>query len=178
MSEPRWLDEHEHLAWLNLLTVMEMVPAAVDAQLRRDHGITRFEYYVLAMLSDREDGTRPMTDLSVLTNGSLSRLSHAVAKLEGRGWVTRRPSQEDRRTSLVTLTAEGMALLVRAAPSHVEEVRRLLFDVIPASAVPVLSEILSPVVTGCLGEGKAWDAGKAAPAALPSGDAGRDAPAA
>jgi hypothetical protein len=75
LSDVRWLNAQEHEAWLILLTLMETIPAALDAKLRRDHAMTRLEYYVLAMLSDREDGTRPMTDLAIMTNGSLSRLS-------------------------------------------------------------------------------------------------------
>lgn len=152
MGSPRWLNAAEHDAWLALMTTLEMVPAAVDAQLRRDHGVTRFEYYILAMLSDHDTGVRPMTDLSVMTNGSLSRLSHAVEKLEKRGWVRRERLPEDRRTTLVILEDAGRALLEHAAPSHVAEVRRLLFDVIPADKVPLLTDILSPVVARSLGE--------------------------
>jgi DNA-binding MarR family transcriptional regulator len=153
MSDVHWLNEDEHEAWLILLALMETIPAAVDAQLRRDHGMTRFEYYVLAMLSDREDGTRPMTDLAVMTNGSLSRLSHAVGKLEKHGWVTRCPSAQDRRTSMVSLTDAGYACLEAAAPSHVAEVRRILFDALPAGSVTQLSEILRPVVVARTPEG-------------------------
>lgn len=152
MDEPHWLNASEHDAWLALLATMEMVPAAIDAQLRRDHGITRFEYYVLAMLSDQDDGALPMTSLAVLTNGSLSRLSHAVEKLEKRGWVSRRRLPHDRRTTVVVLTEAGRELLATAAPSHVEEVRRLVFEVIPADRVALLTEILSPVVARSLGD--------------------------
>lgn len=153
MTAPQGLDPKEHEAWLTLLTVMELVPAVVDAQLRRDHGLTRFEYYVLSMLSDCDCGTKPMTDLAVLTNGSLSRLSHAVRKLENRGWVAKQASQEDRRTTLVTLTDAGREQWLRATPSHLEEVRRILFDVIPAEAVTALGDILRPVADRAMAEG-------------------------
>ena len=52
MDEPRWLSAQERALWLTLVAVVETVPAAIDAQLRRDHGLTRFEYYVLVMLSE------------------------------------------------------------------------------------------------------------------------------
>jgi DNA-binding MarR family transcriptional regulator len=155
-TDPRWLNAEEDEAWRTLLPILELVPAAIDAQLKRDNGITRFEYNVLAMMSDSVDNTRPMTDLAVMTNGSLSRLSHAVGKLETRGWLVRYASGEDRRISLISLTEEGRAMLEKAAPSHVEEVRRLLFDVIPADKLALLTEILLPVAARSMGEDAAW----------------------
>jgi len=49
--EPQWLDADERAAWLRLAAVTELLPAALDTQLRRDYGLTHFEYFVLAMLS-------------------------------------------------------------------------------------------------------------------------------
>lgn len=154
-TEPRWLNASEDEAWRALLPILELVPAAIDAQLKRDHGITRFEYNVLAIMSDSTDNTRPMTDLAVMTNGSLSRLSHAVGKLEAHGWLVRYASGEDRRISLISLTEEGRAILEKAAPSHVEEVRRLVFDVIPADKLAALTEILLPVTARIMGDDSA-----------------------
>ncbi len=159
-TEPRWLSAAENQAWRALLPILELVPAAIDAQLKRDHGITRFEYNVLAMMSDSTDNTRPMTDLAVMTNGSLSRLSHAVGKLETRGWLVRYASGEDRRISLISLTEEGRAMLEKAAPSHVGEVRRLVFDVIDPANLAALTEILLPVAARSIGDD---DAGAAEP---------------
>jgi DNA-binding MarR family transcriptional regulator len=152
MTEPAWLNAREMEAWLALLTISDRLPAAIDAQLRRDHGLSRFEYYVLAMLSEAEDGCHPMTELSFLTNGSLSRLSHAVSKMQGRGLVDRSPDPQDGRTTLVTLTRQGRALLEGAAPSHVAEVRRLVLDVVPPEWVAELGAMLRPVVMRLLGD--------------------------
>lgn len=118
----------------------------VDAQLRRDHRLTRFEYYVLVRLSEAAERTAAMSDLAGMVNGSLSRLSHAVGRLEARDWVVRRPSEHDRRTSLLTLTDAGYDVLVAAAPSHVAEVRRLVFDRLPPGSVPRLTELLRPLL--------------------------------
>ncbi len=153
MTDPRWLSEQERELWLTLAAVTQIVPAAIEAQLRRDHGLTRFEYYVLVMLSEHEDQTRPMSDLALLTNGSLSRLSHAVTKMEKRGLITRAPSPTDRRTQLITLAAPGREQLVAAAPAHVEEVRRVFFDALPEGAVAQLTQLLRPVVTSATKDG-------------------------
>ena len=46
--EPRWLDAEETQAWRVLARTLVRLPAALDAQLRRDAGISHFEYQVLA----------------------------------------------------------------------------------------------------------------------------------
>ncbi len=148
MTEPRWLTPDEHTTWRTLLTVMQTVPATLDSQLRKEHGLTLFEYYIMAMLSDSPERTCPMSDLALLTNGSLSRLSHAVEKLERRGWVTRSRHPEDGRTTLTTLEDAGQEMLTTAAPAHVEEVRRVLFDRLGPGQVAALREALAPVVEG------------------------------
>lgn len=146
MPRPRWLTPEERELWIVLTLLTENLQAGVDAQLRRDHRMTQFEYYALVRLSGSPDRTASMTDLAGLVNGSLSRLSHAVGRLETRGWVERRPHEQDRRTSLLTLTDAGYDALAAAAPSHVEEVRRLLFDRLAAGSVPRLVELLRPML--------------------------------
>lgn len=146
MAEPRWLDPQERELWLVLSLLAEDLQAGVDAQLRRDHRLTRFEYYVLVRLSESTDRTAAMSELAEMVNGSLSRLSHAVGRLETREWVVRRTGERDRRTSMLTLTDAGYDVLAAAAPSHVEEVRRLVFDRLPAESVPRLTELLRPLL--------------------------------
>lgn len=146
MSAPRWLTPQERELWLVLNVLTESLQAGVEAQLRRDHGLTHFEYYTLVRLSGSPDRTAAMSALAEMVNGSLSRLSHAVGRLEKRGWVERRACTQDRRTSLLTLTDAGYDVLVAAAPSHVEEVRRLVFDRLPPSSVPRLVALLRPML--------------------------------
>jgi DNA-binding MarR family transcriptional regulator len=82
-----------------------------------------------------------MSDLARLAGTSLSRLSHAVASLEDRGWVARRQCSSDKRGQIAQLTDDGMAVLARVAPSHVAEVRRLVFDHLDPADVQQLSTI-------------------------------------
>ena len=90
-QEPRWLDTEESQAWVALAGTLVRLPAALDAQLRRDAGISHFEYQVLALLSEAPDRTLRMSALATLAEGSLPRLSQVVARLEQRGWVRRTP---------------------------------------------------------------------------------------
>jgi DNA-binding MarR family transcriptional regulator len=127
-EEPRWLDAEEAEAWRALARMLVRLPAALDAQLRRDAGITHFEYQVLALLSEAPGRTLRMSELATLAEGSLPRLSQVVARLEQRGWVRRTPDPADGRYTLATLTDRGQAKVAQAAPGHVQEVRRLVLD--------------------------------------------------
>ena len=140
-EEPRWLDAEESKAWLALAGTLIRLPSALDEQLRRDAGISHFEYQVLAMLSQAPDCTLRMSVLAMQTEGSLPRLSQVVARHEQRGWVRRTPDPADGRYTLAMLTDEGGAKVAEAAPGHVEEVRRLVFDPLTKAQTRQLREI-------------------------------------
>ena len=59
---------------------------------------------------------------------SISRISHAVSRLEESGCVRREPCPSDRRVLFAVLTDHGCDVLEEAAPIHVESVRTHLFD--------------------------------------------------
>ena len=140
-QEPRWLDAEERQAWLTLAKTLTRLPAALDAQLRRDAGISHFEYQVLALLSEAPARTLRMSALATLAEGSLPRLSQVVARLEQPGWVRRIPDPADGRYTLATLTDQGLAKATEAAPGHVQEVRRLVFDPLTKTQSRQLREI-------------------------------------
>lgn len=141
MEEPRWLTDEERQAWLTLVGLIVRLPAALDAQLQRDADISHFEYQVMAGLSERPDRTLRMSDLALLANGSLSRMSHVVNRLEKRGWVRRTPDPADGRYTLATLTDDGWDKVVATAPGHVEAVRSLVFDPLTRTQTRQLRDI-------------------------------------
>ncbi len=141
MAETRWLTDEERWAWLRLVAVLEMLPAALDAQLIRDEGLTQFDYMVLSMLSESEHRTLRMTALAARTNATLSRLSRVVSRLEKAGFVRRSPCPEDARATNTTLTEQGWAKLVHAAPGHVEMVRNTVVDPLTPSQLRQLGQI-------------------------------------
>ena len=143
----RWLTDEELAAWLPTAGVMLRLGTALDSQLQRDSELTHFDYLCLAMLSEHEDHTTSMSELAARTNSSLSRLSHVISKLEGRGFVTRCRSEVSRRVTLVRMTEEGYAVLVAAAPGHVETVRSLVFDGLPTEDVEALGRIMRHVLS-------------------------------
>lgn len=144
--EPRWLDADEQQIWLGLTGVLIRLPAALDAQLQRDAGISHFEYQVLAGLSMADERTLRMSDLAAFAEGSLARLSQVVGRLEQRGWVRRTPDPDDGRYTLAILTADGWDKVVRAAPGHVEAVRQYVFDPLTKTQQRQLGDITQRIM--------------------------------
>jgi DNA-binding MarR family transcriptional regulator len=140
-QEPRWLDADEQQSWLALASVLIRLPAALDAQLQRDAGISHFEYQVMAGLSMSPERTLRMSVLAALAEGSLPRLSQVVGRLEKRGWVRRTPDPSDGRYTLAILTEEGWTKVAATAPGHVAEVRHLVFDPLTKAQSRQLREI-------------------------------------
>jgi DNA-binding MarR family transcriptional regulator len=139
--EPRWLEGIERDAWLSLIGVIIRLPAALDAQLQRDAGLSHFEYTVMVNLSNADDHVLRMSQLAALCHSSLSRLSHVVARLERRGWLRRDPCPDDGRATLATLTDDGFAKLASAAPGHVDAVRAYVIDALDPEQLGQLSAI-------------------------------------
>jgi len=146
-TEPRWLDQDERATWLSLVSLLIKLPAALDAQLQRDAGLSHFEYTVLAGLSEAPGGSLRMSVLAALADGSLPRLSQVVARLERRCLVRRTPDPDDGRYTLATLTDAGRAVVTEAAPAHVETVRNLVFDPLPKSKPRQLRDICHRILT-------------------------------
>lgn len=146
MTDARWLDPEERQAWLALLAVTTLLPGNLDGALQRQGRLTLFDYHVLAMLSEAEDRSLPMSELASRTYSSLSRLSHVVKKLEQRGWVARRQSSEDARVTTAVLTGEGFAAIEQMAPGHVESVRQAVFDGLDHRDVADLERIGKKIV--------------------------------
>jgi DNA-binding MarR family transcriptional regulator len=149
-----WLSEEERAAWLRLVAVVELLPGALDAQLRADSGLTHFEYLVLAMLSAAPERTLRMTRLAQRTNATLPRLSHVVRRLEDRGLVDRVACPEDGRATNARLTNTGRKALVAAAPGHVGAVRRHVLDPLTREQVEQLRDIADALLAGLDPEGR------------------------
>jgi DNA-binding MarR family transcriptional regulator len=145
-----WLSADQLRDWQALMGVLMTLLPALDVQLKRDAGVNVFEYHVLAGLSGAPDRALVLSDLAVLAQGSLSRLSHAVTRLERAGWVERRDCVEPGRRVEARLTDAGMAKLEEVAPGHVREVRRLVVDVLTAAQLSTLGEAARAITAATL----------------------------
>jgi DNA-binding MarR family transcriptional regulator len=146
--EPAWLRGDEPEAWLGLVRTLLLLPAALDRQLREEAGISHAYYLVLAMLSGAPGRSLRMSELARVTGTSPSRLSRAVSSLQERGWVERRACPEDGRGQVAVLTDAGHAVLVQAAPTHVAEVRRRVFDHLDPGEVRALASLTRKLLVG------------------------------
>jgi DNA-binding MarR family transcriptional regulator len=144
----QWLDDQQQRTWRAWLSLAEILPRTLDAQLQRDAGISHAAYVVLAMLSESPGRTRRMSDLARRANQSQSRLSHTVARLEDRGWVRRERAAEDGRGNLAVLTDDGWDVVQKVAPGHVDAVRRAVFDPLTDEQTRVLGDVLESLVEG------------------------------
>ena len=147
-EDDRWLAQDELSAWMSYVAATALLESALDRQLQRDSGMPHAYYQILAMLSEVPGRTLRMSDLASITQSSQSRLSHAVSRLECKGWVRRVPCPDDRRSTLATLTDAGFQALAEAAPGHVRTVREHMFDRLTCEQVAQLREICSAVLSG------------------------------
>ncbi len=147
-SEVRWLTAEDQRTWRAFLVGVVTLLSTVEAQLQRDSGIPFGYYEILVRLSEAPDRSMRMSQLAEASTSSKSRLSHAVARLEERGWVERLDCETDRRGQFARLTDAGFAALAAAAPSHVEQVRRSLFDRITPEQVRQLDAIMTAIAAG------------------------------
>ena len=140
-TSTRWLTAAEQRTWRMFMTACQSLFSAIDAQLLRDSGLPLGYYEILVQLSEAPGRALRMSQLATASTFSKSRLSHAVSRLEERGWVVRRDCATDRRGQVAELTDEGFAVLEAAAPGHVGQVRRSLIDALTPEQLVQLHEI-------------------------------------
>jgi|SRR5579859_961870 len=154
----RWLSDDEQCAWRAYLEATQRLFEQLDRELQHDVGMPLAYYQILAMLSEAPEHTLRMSDLAQLTWSSRSRVSHAVDRLEEKGWVERISCPSDKRGAFAVLTAAGLQVLQAAAPSHVSSVRRLVFDDLSAEELAAFAG-LSRKIAERLDAGAATDDG-------------------
>jgi DNA-binding MarR family transcriptional regulator len=137
----RWLDAEEQRTWRAWLYSSLLLQDRLDRELTRETGISHAYYEILVQLSEAPDRRMRMSQLADECLSSRSRLSHAVSRLEERGWVRRQVCAEDGRGQLAVLTDEGFAALEGAAPVHVESVRMHLFDQLSPEQVAAMRDL-------------------------------------
>ena len=141
MTDTRWLSAEEQVAWRSFLDGFRALIDVLDRQLQADSNLPHSYFEILVPLSEAEDRTLRMSELAAAARSSRSRLSHAVARLEQRGWVRRLDCPTDRRGQLAELTDAGFAVVEAAAPAHVEAVRKYLIDQLSSEQLKAMKEI-------------------------------------
>lgn len=146
-SDPPRLSRDHLVAWASVATVLERLPAALDAQLRRDHDLSHYEHGLLFALDTSPDRSLRMSTLAGYASSTLSRLSRAISRLEKKGWVQRTADPTDGRFTLAILTDDGHDLVVRSTPAHHALVEELVFAPLTEPQVQELATISALIAT-------------------------------
>ena len=136
------LDAGQLDAYFALMEAVSLLQHQVEQQLRAEGGISYVQFQLLARLNAR--GQLTMTELADGVVYSRSGLTYQAGLLEQAGLITRGPSPDDDRATLVTITDSGRALLGRVMPGHIQ-VTRLLLDPLSDQDLDHLRDIMTRV---------------------------------
>ena len=148
MDDARWLDEREERAWRTLQAMQLRLTAALARQLAAESCLSYQDYLVLVALTGQPDGRLRLFELGRILGWEKSRLSHHVARMAGRGLVTKERCGPDRRGAFVVVTERGRKEIEAAAPGHVDAVRRLFVDVLTPEQLEAVGEAADAVLAG------------------------------
>jgi DNA-binding MarR family transcriptional regulator len=136
------LDAAQLDAYFALMEAVSLLQHRVEQQLRTEGGISYVQFQLLARLNAR--GQLTMTELADGVVYSRSGLTYQAGLLEKAGLITRSPSPDDERATLVTITDSGRALLGQVMPGHIQ-VTRLLLDPLSDQDLDHLRDIMTRV---------------------------------
>ncbi|TCN34409.1 DNA-binding MarR family transcriptional regulator [Kribbella sp. VKM Ac-2500] len=138
------LDPQQLGAYFALLESVSLLHHHVEQHLRTEGNLSYVQFQLLARLAG-SDGQLTMTQLADGVVYSRSGLTYQAGLLEKAGLITRGPSSDDERATLVTITDNGRALVDRVLPGHVHDVRRLLLDPLSDDDLQHLGDIMTRV---------------------------------
>lgn len=152
MGGTRWLDEREARAWRGLQHMHAQLNARLARQLADDSDLSYPDYVVLVALTDQPEGRLRPFELGAVLGWEKSRLSHHVSRMVARGLVARERCPNDNRGSFVVVTRRGRSAIERAAPGHVEAVRRYVIDRLTPEQLEAMAEIAATVLDALLAD--------------------------
>ena len=135
--EDRWMP-----AWLELIRTHTRLWDLVEAQMRRDHGLTMARYDVLAHL-DMAGGRLGLSELAASLLLSPSGLSKLLDRMEASGLVRRDPDPRDARAAFAAITPHGRSLARKARQGHHAFLQQTFGDPLDDHDLADLARVLS-----------------------------------
>lgn len=135
-------DAQELGALFALIEGVSLLQHQIEQHLRAEGGLSYVQFQLLARLAGA-DGPLTMTQLADGVVYSRSGLTYQAGLLEKAGLITRHPSSDDDRVTVVTITPKGLALVERVLPGHIQVTRRMLFDSLSDEDVRQLGDIMT-----------------------------------
>jgi len=109
---------------------------------------------VMSMLAEAKDRTLRISELASRTNGTLSRLSHVLNRLERRELIKRVACDEDSRAKNAVLTRLGLENWLASAPKHLAEVRRVVIENLSTEQLTQMQRINEAILAKLDPQGK------------------------
>jgi MarR family transcriptional regulator, multiple antibiotic resistance protein MarR len=109
--------------------------------LRERHGIVTSQYEFLRYL--REHPGSRVADLAAAFAIGIGATSKGADRLERGGWIARQPNPDDRRSSLLVLTEEGVRLIDAATQTFTARITELFGGALDASQISAAAQAFS-----------------------------------
>ncbi len=138
--EPKWLNAREDRAWSAFIHAHHQIEAYLNRRLQAS-GLSGPDYSVLAALSALDTGRMPAHALCNALGWEKSRLSHQIRRMQTDGLISREPNPDDARSTIVCLLPAGRGAIEKAAPGHVDDVRRNFVDLFTPAELDVLAAL-------------------------------------
>jgi DNA-binding MarR family transcriptional regulator len=142
-----WLDDRQQRIWRAWIKLNRDLPAALGRQIQSVSDLSMADFEVLVNLTDVPDGRLRISELASEMNWERSRVSHHLKRMEARGLVDRAGCPEDGRGSFVNIPKAGRDAIERAAPDHVDDVRRLVIDVLSDEELETLGRLTDKLLS-------------------------------
>jgi DNA-binding MarR family transcriptional regulator len=138
--EPNWLSPREDRAWRAFQHAHHQLGVHLNRGLQQS-GLSAADYQILAVLSEHDRDRMPAHDLCNTLGWEKSRVSHQVRRMQKDGLICREPNPDDARSTMVCLLPAGRAAIEKAAPGHVEDVRRNFIDLLTPAELDMLAAL-------------------------------------
>ncbi|BBX02557.1 MarR family transcriptional regulator [Mycolicibacterium moriokaense] len=138
--KPNWLNAREDRAWRVFVHSHQQIELHLSRSLQKS-GLSGADYEVLAVLSGLDGDRMSARDLGEALSWEKSRLSHQLRRMQADGLISREPNPDDARSTMVRLLPAGRAAIEKAAPGHVEDVRRNFIDLFTPAELDMLADL-------------------------------------
>lgn len=126
---------------LRMLVLLGREISALLEQVLKPRGLNETDYRTLMMLISQPDGVAHPSDLCADVAQSPANMTRVADGLFERGLITRVPSEEDRRRTILRITPAGEALVRALLPDTTLRIRTI-FAEMPQTATQALLEQL------------------------------------
>ena len=132
-------------AWRSFLEAHARTTDLLARELKEAEGTALTWYDVLVQLSEADGHRLRMQELAERVLLSKSGLTRLIDRMERHDLVHRSACPSDRRGTFAELSPEGLAMLRKAAPTHLRGVREHFAELLDDEEAAILTELLGRI---------------------------------